>query len=85
MKVIVYTRPGCHLCDETIELLAEYGLRVSKLNIDDDPTLRARYNTCIPVVEIDGQERFRGRIERVLLERLLNHQEPEKGNVQENV
>ena len=36
------------------------------------PTLNsARYDQCVPVVEIDGQERFRGRVNEVLLRRLL--------------
>lgn len=68
---VVFTRPGCHLCDEAIELLESHGLRPSTVNIDEDPALREQYNTCVPVVEIDGVVRFRGRIEPVLLDRLL--------------
>lgn len=71
MDVVVYSRPGCHLCHEAIDLLAEHGLRAREVNIDEHPELKDRYNTCIPVVEIDGKERFRGRIDRVLLRRLL--------------
>jgi hypothetical protein len=51
-----------------------YGLQPKLVDIDADPALRERYNECIPVVEIDGRERFRGRINEVLLARLLAHE-----------
>lgn len=70
-KVVVYTRPGCHLCDQACALLEQYGLEPETVNIDTDPDLVARYGLLIPVVTFDGQERFRGRIDEVLLRRLL--------------
>jgi glutaredoxin len=71
MSAIVYTRKGCHLCDEAIATLRRNGLAVEQADIDDDPELRSRYDQCVPVVVIDGKERFRGRIDEVLLRRLL--------------
>ena len=71
MNVTVYSRPGCHLCEDAVAMLAGYGLRASEVNIDEDPRLLAEYHTCVPVVEIDGKVRFRGRVDRVLLDRLL--------------
>ena len=71
VKVVLYTRRGCHLCDDAFELLARYGIEPRLIDIDADTELRQRYNDCVPVVEIDGQERFRGRINEVLLKRLL--------------
>jgi glutaredoxin len=70
--VIVYTRPGCHLCEEAEALLARYGLRPRLIDIDADPALRERFTNCVPVVMIDGKERFRGRVNEVLLRRLLS-------------
>jgi glutaredoxin len=70
-QVVLYTRAGCQLCDDARELLARYGLRPESVDIDADAELRARYDTCVPVVEIDGVERFRGRVNEVLLRRLL--------------
>ena len=70
-RAILYTRAGCHLCDEARELLVRHGLRPESVDIDADPELRARYDTCVPVVVIDGVERFRGRVNEVLLRRLL--------------
>ena len=70
-QVTIYTRVGCCLCDEARELLERYGLRPEMIDIDADPQLRERYTTCVPVVVIDGKERFRGRVNEVLLRRLL--------------
>ena len=70
-SIILYTRAGCHLCDEAAVLLARYGLEPQRVDIDADPVLRERYNYCVPVVVIDGKERFRGRVNEVLLKRIL--------------
>ena len=68
---ILYTREGCHLCDEARSVLEQHGLTVEAIDIDHDPELQARYNECVPVVFLDGKERFRGRIDAMLLRRLL--------------
>lgn len=70
-SVVLYTRAGCHLCDQALELLQEHGLHPEQVDIDSDPELRARFTECVPVVELDGKIRFRGRINPVLLRRLL--------------
>jgi glutaredoxin len=70
-QVTIYTRAGCHLCDDARELLERYGLSPELIDIDADPALRERYTTCVPVVIIDGKERFRGKVNEVLLRRLL--------------
>lgn len=70
-RVTIYTRRGCHLCEEAEALVIRHGLRPKLVDIDADPALRERYNECVPVVEIDGKERFRGRVNEVLLKRLL--------------
>lgn len=67
----LYTRQGCCLCDDAYQLLIEHGFQVESVDIDADAELRERFNHCVPVVEIDGKERFRGRIDRRLLRRLM--------------
>lgn len=67
----LYTRSGCHLCEVAEAILVKHGLQVEQVDIDADPDLRERYNHCVPVVEIDGRERFRGRVDERLLRRLL--------------
>ena len=53
-------------------VLTRHGLAFEVVDIDADPQLRARYDTCVPVVVVDGRERFRGRIDELLLRRLLS-------------
>jgi hypothetical protein len=73
-RVVLYTRAGCHLCDEARDTLAAQQGRIASLtevDIDGDPSLVERFSTCVPVVEIDGKVRFRGRVNRILLRRLF--------------
>ena len=70
--VVLYTRAGCHLCEQARIVLEQHGLSPTSVDIDADATLRERFDTCVPVVEIDGQVRFRGRVEPALLRRILN-------------
>lgn len=71
VEVVLYTRAGCHLCDDAQDLLMRHGLRPQLIDIDSDEGLVAKFNECVPVVFIDGKERFRGRVNEVLLRRLL--------------
>ena len=71
-ETILYTRRGCHLCDDAHEILVRHGLTPQSVDIDADPELIAKYTECVPVVVIDGRERFRGRVNEVLLRRLLS-------------
>jgi glutaredoxin len=70
-RATLYTRQGCHLCDQAQQVLLRHGVQVELVDIDRNPQLQQRYDQCVPVVEIDGQERFRGRVNEVLLRRLL--------------
>jgi glutaredoxin len=69
--VTVYTRRSCCLCDEAKALLEKHGLTVREVDIDGDAVLRDRYTECVPVVFINGRERFRGRVDERLLVRIL--------------
>ena len=66
VHVIVYSRPGCHLCEEakqaiqTAECSEEYTLE--EINIESDPELWRLYRYDIPVITIDGVEAFRHRL-----------------------
>jgi len=70
-SVLLYTRIGCHLCDDALQLLRDVGLHPKVVDIDDDPDLVARHGLRVPVIEINGRERFFGRIDPVLLRRLI--------------
>jgi glutaredoxin len=71
LNVVLYTRGGCHLCEEAHQLLNDVGLSPKVVDIDADELLKYRFDTCVPVVEIDGRVRFRGRIELRLLQRII--------------
>ena len=70
-QVTLYTRKGCHVCDDAAELLRRGGIEPRFVDIDEDSDLREQFDTCVPVVEIDGRVRFRGQVNPVLLRRLL--------------
>lgn len=72
-EAILYTRQECCLCDEAKATLEEHGLTVQSVDIDNDPTLREKYDLLVPVVWIDGKERFRGQVNPILLRRLLEY------------
>jgi glutaredoxin len=55
-KIVLYSRQGCHLCDDAALLLKRHRLTFETVDIDADEGLRARYNECVPVVVVDGKE-----------------------------
>jgi glutaredoxin len=73
--VTLYSRPGCHLCDdaraalERVRRRAPFALR--ERNIEDDDALHARYLERIPVVALDGEELFDFFVDEETLERLI--------------
>jgi hypothetical protein len=59
-RVVVYTAPGCHLCGPAVAAVrAVCGDAFDLVDITADPELERRYRTWIPVVKVDGVERFR--------------------------
>lgn len=70
-QIVLYTRKGCCLCEEALALLARYRIWPQLIDIDLNSEFREKFTNCVPVLEIDGKVRFRGRINEVLLKRLL--------------
>jgi glutaredoxin len=59
-EIVLYTRPGCHLCDEARDGLAalrDEGARfeLREVDIEGDEGLLGAYMERIPVVEIAGE------------------------------
>ena len=78
-KLILYTRAGCHLCEEAHQTLSDHAHwlpETVEIDIDHDPRLSERYGTCVPVVLIDGKIRFRGKVSVELLRRLIEGTPP---------
>ena len=65
--VIVYSRPGCHLCDDAKDVIEqvkhEIDLTLEEVNIEHDLDLLQRYRYDIPIITINGVEAFRHRVE----------------------
>src|SRR5262245_60274983 len=78
IHVRVYTRIGCHLCDDAWRWLSEqqgrHGFVLEARDVDSDAELAARYGEWVPVVMVNGQERFRGRVNPVLVTRRLRRE-----------
>jgi thiol-disulfide isomerase/thioredoxin len=75
IALTLYSRPGCHLCDEMKEIVypiaRELGGTVAEVDISTDPELEARYGTEIPVLLVNGRKAFKYRLtERELRKRL---------------
>jgi len=78
--LVLYSRAGCHLCDEARELLqallderARQGLTtptLDEIDIESDPELERRFFTTIPVVEL-GDRRVELATSAAKLRRLL--------------
>ena len=64
--VIIYSRPGCHLCDEAKQTIESAGCpdeyTIEEINIESDPHLVRAYQYDIPVVTINGVEASRHRL-----------------------
>jgi glutaredoxin len=66
VRVVIYSRPGCHLCEEAkqaiqaAECREEYTLE--EINIESDAELLRLYRHDIPVITVDGVEAFRHRL-----------------------
>jgi len=73
--VTLYSRPGCHLCEEAkaaiAPLLREFGAALREVNIDEDPVLQQRYGWEIPVIFIGPHKAAKHRVVLVQFRRQL--------------
>lgn len=57
-RVVLYSRAGCHLCDDARRVVVAECDRAAtgwrEVDVDADPSLQARYGEYVPVVEVDG-------------------------------
>ena len=61
-EVVLYGRPGCHLCDDAraavLRVRERAPFALTEVDIESDDTLLERYLERIPVVAVDGEEVF---------------------------
>lgn len=76
LKVIVYGRPGCHLCEDALAIIERVRSRVpfalEQCDIESDDVLFKRYLERIPVVVVDGEEAFELFVDEQQFERRLS-------------
>ena len=75
VALTLYGKAGCHLCEEAraeVEAVrAQHDFELTEVDVALDPVLHREYGERIPVIEVNGQEAFELRVDRVALARLL--------------
>jgi glutaredoxin len=58
-RVLLYSRPGCHLCEDARQVVeavcAQLGERYAEVDITTSPELQREYGELIPVTLVDGR------------------------------
>ncbi len=73
IQIDIYSRPGCHLCDEAKEVVervrARFPFSLRVIDIETDPELQKSYGEQIPVVFINGNKAFKYHVDEAELEK----------------
>jgi glutaredoxin len=73
--ITLYTKPGCHLCDEAKAVLQtlrqQCAFELQEVDITADPALDQAFREEIPVGYLDGRKIFKYRVDPALLQRQL--------------
>jgi glutaredoxin len=76
LHFLLYTRVACPLCDKASGILTRYqqryGFSLESKNVDEAEDLVRQHGNCVPVVVVNGKVRFRGHVNEVLLQRILD-------------
>ena len=75
IALTIYSRPGCHLCDEMKAVVGRVAqtipLSLEEIDISTDPELETRYGLEIPVLLVEGKKAAKYRIGEEELARML--------------
>lgn len=75
-RVTVYGKPGCHLCEDALAVVArvcaELGESYQEIDILGDPELVARYGEEIPVTFVDGRQHDFWRVDEARIRAALS-------------
>ena len=73
--VTLYTRSGCHLCEEAkaaiAPVLLQFGAALREVNVDEDPVLKERYGWDVPVIFIGSHKAAKHRVDVAQFRRQL--------------
>lgn len=82
-RITLYSRPGCHLCDDAREVIervcTDLGESFEELDITTDPALVERYGEEIPVTLVDGRQHDFWRVDETRLRSALVRSDPQIG------
>lgn len=74
-RVVVLSRPGCHLCDDARQVIervcADLDVAWRERSIAGDPELERRYGEQIPVTFVDGRQHDFWRVDEQRLRQAL--------------
>ncbi|SAK90860.1 glutaredoxin 2 [Caballeronia pedi] len=77
---VLYGRAWCHLCEdmraELEPIAARHGVAIEWIDIDEDPSLEARYNERVPVLTLDGVELCQYRLDVSAVDAALGARAP---------
>lgn len=80
--IILYTRPGCHLCEDAsavlLPLAQQHGLDIQTVNIMEDATAHDRWWAEIPVIVI-GKSVLTAPIDHTALRRAVEQAGSQRG------
>lgn len=63
MRILLYTRRGCHLCEAAEDLLSCMGVDVLPVDVDADAAAGERFGLRVPVLEAGGRTLLEGRFD----------------------
>lgn len=79
-RVVLYSRPGCHLCDDARVVVervcAELGESYREVDITTSAELVRRFGEEIPVTFVDGAQHDFWRVDADRLREALRHTPP---------
>ena len=71
LRVTLYSRHGCHLCEEMRAVVAaverELPLEVDEVDVDGDAALATAYGDEVPVLFVNGRKAFKYRVDAAAL------------------
>ncbi|HJQ82780.1 MAG TPA: glutaredoxin family protein [Candidatus Binatia bacterium] len=67
IRLTLYTRTDCHLCDEMHAVIddvaRDFDVALEQIDVDADPTLAATYGNDVPVLAVNGHPTFKHRVD----------------------
>jgi glutaredoxin len=83
IRVVVYTKPGCHLCDDACAIVGRISRQQSvgwtAIDITDDEKLMSQWAEYVPVIVVDGEVHDWFRVDEDRLRAALRGQESGTG------